>query len=166
MIMAEISKTLAEMINKQINAEFESAYLYLGMSNYYIGRGFIGLGSWFATQAKEENEHAEKFIAYLNQEGHKVILSDIKAPKEEYGDLREPLVKQLAHEQGVTALIYALVNQAEKDKDYRSLSFLKWYVDEQTEEEAHSRDLILQYDFMKDDVAALLRWDKTLGKRD
>lgn len=163
--MATVSEKLVDLINKQITAEFESAYLYLGMSQYYEEKGFVGLGAWFLKQAKEENEHALKFIAYLNQEDKKVVLADIHAPKEVYKDLREPLVEQLKHEELVTSLIYGLVAQAEKDKDYRSISFLKWYVDEQTEEEEHSRILIEQYDFLKGDVAALLKWDHELGER-
>ena len=163
--MATVSEKLVALINKQITAEFESAYLYLGMSQYYEEEGFAGLGAWFFKQATEQNEHAVKFINYLNQEEKKVILEDIHAPKEVYKDLREPLVEQLKHEELVTSLIYALVEQAEKDKDYRSLSFLKWYVDEQTEEEEHSRLLIQQYDMLKGDVAALLKWDHELGER-
>lgn len=163
--MATVSKELVGMINKQITAEFESAYLYLGMSQYYEEEGYTGLGAWFLKQAEEENEHALKFIAYLNQEEKKTVLEDIRAPKEVYKDLREPLVEQLKHEELVTSLIYALVEQAEKDKDYRSLSFLKWYVDEQTEEEEHSRLLIEQYDKVKNDVSALLKWDHELGER-
>lgn len=153
------------MINDQIQAEFESAYLYLGMSQFYEEKGFTGLAAWFQKQASEENEHALKFIAYLNQEEKKVVLKDIHAPKEVYEKMDEPLKKQLAHEELVTSLIYGLVSQAEADKDYRSLSFLKWYVDEQTEEEEHSRDLINQFEMMKGDVAALLKWDHELGKR-
>lgn len=164
--MATVSDKLTSMINEQINAEFESAYLYLEMANFYAEKGFTGISSWFNVQAKEEVEHATKFIGYLTQEEKKVILTDIKATKIVFKDLREPLVEQLDHERLVTKLIYGLVGQAEEDKDYRSLSFLKWYVDEQTEEEEHSRNMIEHYDLIKDDVTALLKWDAELGKRE
>lgn len=64
--MAKLTKPMVNLINEQIQAELESAYLYLAMSNYYIEKGFPGFGTWFKKQAEEEEEHAEKFIDYLH----------------------------------------------------------------------------------------------------
>lgn len=163
--MAEVSEKLVKLINEQINAEFASAYIYLDIENFYVEKGLNGFAAWFKMQAKEEVEHAEKFIAYLHQEGKKVVLTDIKAPKNNFNTLKDPLDLQLEHEQYVTSLIYGLVAQAEADKDYRSLSFLKWYVDEQTEEEEHSRNLISAFELYGNDPASLMKLDKELSER-
>lgn len=160
-----MSNKMVDLINAQINAELASAYIYQNIENYYEEKGLLGFAAWFKKQTQEEIEHAEKFIAYLHEEGKKVVLSDIKAPHDVFADAEEPLKLQLKHEEYVTSLIYGLVEQATEDKDYRSLSFLKWFVDEQTEEEAHSRGLIDAYELYGKDPASLMKLDHELGER-
>lgn len=157
---------MIDIINDQIQAELTSAYIYLDISNYYIEENLDGFGNWFKKQAEEEVEHAEKFISYLHANNEKVNLKPIEAPKNTYKNHREPLVVQLEHEQLVTSLIYKILDLAIKEKDYRSQEFLKWYVNEQFEEEEQSQDLLEKYDFCSREVAALLALDKELSKRD
>lgn len=163
--MATISKKLAALINEQINAELYSAYLYQDIANYYYAEKLIGFSKWFDKQAEEELEHAKKFIEYLRENGHAVVLKDVKAPKNAFKTIRDGLALQLTHEEAVTALIYKIMDQAVEDKDYRSQNFLKWYVDEQTEEEAHSHELLEKFDLYGSDVAILYKLDKELGER-
>lgn len=162
----QISEKTTALINEQINAELASAYLYQGIAEYYAFAGYVGFAKWFKAQAKEEVEHAEKFIDYLEEQGKKVLLSDIKAPSnEEYRDLREPLEIQLTHEEHVTALIYGIVAQAKEERDYGTERFLDWYVKEQVEEEANARALLGEYDLAKEH-GEVLHLDSKLGKRE
>lgn len=163
--MAKLTKPMVNLINEQIQAELESAYLYLAMSNYYTEKGFPGFGTWFKKQAEEEEEHAEKFIDYLHGNDEKVVLMDIKASKEEYKDLRTPLASQYAHEQVVTSMIYKLMDLAIEEKDYRTQEMLRWFVSEQYEEEETARTLLEQYDLYGTDLAALMKLDHELGER-
>lgn len=163
--MAELSKKMVSSINDQINAELVSAYIYLDIADYYVEKGMVGFGAWFKKQAKEEIEHAEKFIDYLHANGAKVVLADVTAPKDKYDDLRAPLVKQVEHEEYVTSLIYKLMDLAVKEKDYRTQELLRWFVQEQFEEEEHSHNLLDQYDLYGKDIAALMKLDKELGER-
>ena len=48
----------------------------------------------------------------------------------------------LSHEKKVTGQIYALVAQADSDKDYATRSFLNWFVDGQVEEESSMAALL------------------------
>lgn len=163
--MATISKKLASLINDQINAELYSAYLYQDIADYYHGEKLIGFAKWFDKQAEEELEHAKKFIDYLRDNGEKVVLKDITAPKNKFKGLRDGLALQLTHEEAVTAMIYRLMDQAVEEKDYRAQSFLKWFVDEQTEEEAHSHELLEKFDLYGSDLSVLYRLDSELGGR-
>lgn len=163
--MAKVSKELVAMINEQINAELESAYIYLEITNYYRFKGMNGFANWFTKQYKEEMEHAEKFMHYLHQEGEQVVLKDVRAPKHEFKSDREPLELQLGHEELVTSLIYKLMDKALEEKDYRTESLLRWYVDEQTEEEEHARDLLEMYDVYAKDNIGLIRMDEKLAQR-
>ena len=67
-----LSKKLENAINKQINAELWSAYLYLSMSNHYTHEGLSGVANWFTLQFHEEQEHAMKFMEYMAARGSKV----------------------------------------------------------------------------------------------
>ncbi len=81
-----LEKKVVDLINVQINKEMYSSYLYLNISNYYAEKGLNGFASWFNKQAKEELEHALKFINYLHDEDEKVVLEAIEAPKHEFKD--------------------------------------------------------------------------------
>ena len=56
-----VSKNLETAINKQINAELWSAYLYLSMSAHFSNKALPGIANWFQVQFHEEQDHALKF---------------------------------------------------------------------------------------------------------
>lgn len=53
-----LDKKIAELINRQINREFYSAYLYLDFSNFFVEKGLNGFANWYKIQAQEERDHA------------------------------------------------------------------------------------------------------------
>lgn len=163
--MTKIPAKIVDLINEQIKAEMESAYLYLGMANYYSEEGLLGFTHWFDKQAKEEMEHAEKFIEYLRRNDEKVILFDVKAPAVSYTDRREPLAEQLKHEILVTSLIYKIMDAAVENKDYRTIEMLRWFVTEQEEEEENAKALLEEYDFCSKDNATLYALNNKLNQR-
>ena len=60
-----ISEKMAAAINDQIKAEFDSAYIYLGMAAYLQDCNLPGMAHWMKKQYHEELEHAEKYIKHL-----------------------------------------------------------------------------------------------------
>ena len=55
-----INARLEEVINKQINAELYSAYLYLSMSAYFQSINLPGFANWMRVQFDEEQFHGLK----------------------------------------------------------------------------------------------------------
>ena len=53
-----ISKTIEQALNKQVNREFYSAYLYLAMSAHFETVTMKGFAHWMRIQAIEEQVHA------------------------------------------------------------------------------------------------------------
>ncbi len=164
--MSKITKQLSDMINDQINAELESAYLYLDMANYYASKSLGGFQNNFEKQAEEEVEHAFKLRKYLIDNSIDVVLKDVKITKVNYKDLREPLQKQLEHEEFVTSLIYKLMDKAIEDRDYATIEMLKWFVSEQQEEEISAKALLDEFDAFASDKALLYKLNSRLGKRE
>uniref|UniRef100_A0A2I3RB60 Ferritin n=1 Tax=Pan troglodytes TaxID=9598 RepID=A0A2I3RB60_PANTR len=69
-------------INRQINLELYTSYLYLSMS-YYFDLDDVALknfAKYFLHQSHEEREHAEKLLKLQNQRGGRILLQDIKKP--------------------------------------------------------------------------------------
>ena len=160
-----ISKKAAKAINTQINREFYSAYLYLAMANDAMEKGFKGAANWFNIQFKEEQGHALKFAKYLQDQGAKVELAAIAAPKTEWPDLLAMFKDAQAHEKKVTAWIGEINDLAIGEKDYATQNMLKWFIDEQVEEEANATDVIWMLDMSAGSKGALFMADKQLGKR-
>jgi ferritin len=160
-----ISPKMAAAINAQITREFYSAYLYLAMANDAMDKGFKGVANWFTVQFKEEQEHALKFSNYLQEQGAKVTLAAIEKPATTWADVVAMFKEAQAHEQKVTAWINELVDIAVSEKDYATQNALKWFVDEQVEEEANLVDVLWTLDMCGGSKGALYMADKKLGKR-
>ena len=62
-----LSEKLQDTLNKQLNAELYSSYLYLSMSAYFENLNLEGFANWMYIQAQEEAFHAKKFYDYINQ---------------------------------------------------------------------------------------------------
>lgn len=160
-----ISDKMTKELNKQINAELYSAYLYLAMSAYATESDLNGAATWFAAQMKEETEHAQKMYNYLCDQGSRVVLEEIEKPPTEFGTLKEMLETTLEHEQKVTGMIHDLAVLADEEKDYASANFLQWFVDEQVEEENSVRALLAQVNIAGETGPGLLMVDRSMGER-
>ncbi len=134
-----ISEKLEQLINDQIQKEFYSAYLYLSFEAYFMSKDLNGFAHWFRVQAMEERDHAIIFINYLNQVGGRIKLQVIDAPEWNFKSIEEVLIKQLEHERYVTKSIYNIADQANEEHDHKTNSFIRWFIDEQVEEEDNAQ---------------------------
>jgi hypothetical protein len=76
-------------LNKQLNAELYSSYLYLSMSAYFQSINLPGFATWMRVQAQEELVHAMKFYDFVNERGGRVALQPVEGPPTEWSS---PLV--------------------------------------------------------------------------
>jgi len=160
-----ISDKIAQALNDQINAELFSSYLYLSMSSYAAHTGLPGIANWFYIQAQEELTHVERFYAYINSQGQRVILDAIEKPQSEFESALSMFEATLQHEQLVTGLVNDLVNLARDERDYATEIFLQWFVSEQVEEEENASDIIAKLKLAGEDGGGLFMIDKELGAR-
>jgi len=160
-----LEQKMEEALNQQINAELWSRILYLSMSYDMEDKGYSGIASWFALQAVEEFEHATRFVKYIQARGGKVRLMPIAAVKQEWDSPKEAFEDTLAHEKIVTAKIHQLMDMAIELKDYATQSMLKWFVDEQVEEEDNAQKIVEKLKRIEHIPAAMYGLDKHLGER-
>ncbi len=160
-----LSENMLMELNKQINEEMYSAYLYQAMSAYVADIGYAGAAMWLDHQAAEEMIHTRKIYDYILERGGKIKLLAIEEPPQDHGSLMDIFKAALGHEEHITGRINDLVSLARDEKDYATDNFLQWFVAEQVEEEATASDIISKLDLIGDHVGGLFQLDKELGSR-
>lgn len=160
-----LDKEMEKAINKQMNAELYSSYLYLSMGAYFESIDLSGFASWMRVQAQEELSHAMKFYDYLVRRGARVTLTEIEAPPKEWNSAVAVFEHVYEHEQMVTGLINKLVDLSISLSDHATNNFLQWYVAEQVEEEESASGVLQKVKLAGDDSSGLLMLDQELGTR-
>ena len=160
-----MNETVARLLNEQINKEFYSAYLYLDMAIFYDAMDLDGYANYYTIQAQEERDHALLFMQYLQSNGQKVTLEAIGKPELRYESALDPLVAAAEHERYVSALINDIYHEAHQARDYRTMKFLDWFVDEQREEEDNADSMISRYQLFGGDPRGLYLLDQEYAGR-
>lgn len=160
-----MKKKVIEAVNKQIQAEFESAYLYLAMSAYFESENLSGLAHWMKIQWNEETQHALKFYNLLLERDEKVKLLTINEQTDNFGSPLEGFQSTFEHEKEITKRINDLYALAVEEKDYPLQNLLQWFINEQVEEENNVRTIIQRLKLIGDDGTGLFMLDQELGTR-
>ena len=160
-----LTQTINDALNKQINEELFSAYLYLAMSAKSDAMGLAGFANWFRQQYQEELSHADRFFHYILERGGEVDLDGIAKPEVGTVTPLELFEKGLSHEQHITACIFKLKDLARSESDHATDVFLEWFVSEQVEEEATTQAVIDQLRMVKDNSSGLFLIDRELAGR-
>ncbi len=160
-----LSKKLLDAINEQIQYEFYSSHLYLAMASYCYSIDFDGFANFFMVQAEEEKFHAMKFFNFVNEMDEKVVLQGIDTPPCDYADITDVYTTTLEHEKMVTSRIYKLMDIAIEEREHATISFLKWFIDEQVEEEATVKGILQKLKRANGDVSIMYAIDTEMSNR-
>jgi len=160
-----IKKEVLDAINEQINAETYSAFMYLSMAAYFEDMGLSGFANWMKVQYQEESAHAIKFFNYLTERGGRVTLKAVAQVPVDFDGVVDVFEKTLVHEIHVTSLINNLIDVAIKANDHASQSFLKWFIDEQVEEEANVEKILQTLKLINGQGNGIFMMDRELGQR-
>ena len=160
-----LSNKMEEQLNEQINAEIYSGYLYYAMEAYFESEDLTGFANWMHIQAQEELLHAHKFFNFINERGGRVELDAIEKPKAEWDTPLEAFEDAYEHETKVTDRINKLYDLAVEEKDHATASFLKWFIDEQVEEEASADEIVNKLKRIGDSGNGLFMLDREMGNR-
>jgi ferritin len=133
MIMA--SKKMIDMLNAQLNFEYFSANIYLQMAGWAAKNGMEGCTKFLLRQAEEEREHMQRFFDYVVEMGEMPIVGALDCPATEYSSIKDIFETSLAHEKIVTSRIHEIAGLAHDEKDFVTMSFIQWFIEEQREEE-------------------------------
>ncbi len=160
-----MKKKMEKALNRQVNAEMYSSYLYLAMESYFQSISLSGFAKWMRGQVQEEMYHGMKIYDYVHERGGRAQFDAIAKPETEWSSPLAAFEHILAHEQGVTQLINNLIDVALDVRDHAAKAFLDWFIIEQVEEEATVGEIVDRLRLIGDDSSGLFLLDSELAKR-
>lgn len=158
-------KKIEKAFNDQMNREFYSFYLYLAMAGYFEATNLKGFANWMRIQAEEERMHAMRFYDFIASRGWVISLGQIDRPGQVWKSPLDVFSKALEHEQFITANINDLVDRSLISKDHAAHSFLKFFVDEQVEEEEAAQNIVAKLKLIGKSASGMFMLDNELGQR-
>ncbi|MBM7659666.1 ferritin [Bacillus mesophilus] len=160
-----LSEKLHTTLNEQMNYEFYSAHAYLAMAAYCSDEGLDGFANFFLVQAEEERFHAMKFYNFINALGKRATIKGFDSPNNSFNSLLDVFEKALKQEKEVTNRIYHLSDIALDEREHATINFLKWFIEEQVEEEDLFDSIIQKLKRIHDDSNAIFMLDTEFSKR-
>ncbi|MEK6152398.1 ferritin [Flavobacteriaceae bacterium 3-367] len=155
-----LSKKLEQALNDQIRIEAESSQVYLSMASWAEVKGLEGIAGFMYAHSDEERIHMLKLVKYVNERGGHAQISELKAPKTDFGSFQKLFQELYEHEIFVSESINELVHVTLQEKDYATHNFLQWYVAEQIEEEALARTILDKINLIGNDKGGLYLFDR------
>ncbi|MFO7370257.1 MAG: ferritin [Bacteroidales bacterium] len=145
-----LNKKVEKILNEQVEKEGYSSSLYLAMASWAEANGLAGIAGWLYAQSDEERMHMLKIIKFVNERGGKAVVPAFKQPGKEYTAVKKMFEEVLKHEQYITASINEIVAVCMAEKDYTTLNWIQWFVNEQIEEEANATTILDKLNLMGD----------------
>lgn len=149
-------------LNKQIGLEGFASMYYLSMASWCESKGLRGMAAFLYRQSDEERMHMLKLFHYINDREGLAIVPAMEAPPVAFDSLQAVLEAILAHEKKVSAEINQLAAACMEARDYTTLQFLQWYVNEQIEEESMARQLLDTWKLLGNDQNNQYIFDRDL----
>lgn len=160
-----IKQRIQDAFNEQTNAEIYSSYMYFSMASWFDSISLTGFSHWLRVQALEELTHVQKISGFLNERGGRAIMKAVQAPPSDWASPLACFEEIHAHECKVTELINNLMDITLEERDHASVSFLKWFVDEQIEEEANTDAVVQKLKLVEGNKGGLFMLDREMDAR-
>jgi len=160
-----IDSKMETALNKQINEELFSSYLYFAMAADFESKNWTGMSNWMKIQAQEEMGHALKLYNWIIGRGGKAVFSAIEKPQETWDSALEVFENAYKHEQHITSCFYDLTKTTRDIGDIATEIFLQWFVTEQVEEEANASEIVEKIKKLKGSPNGMIMLDKELSSR-
>ena len=138
-MMKRISDKLEAMINLQIGREEDSSRLYRAMSLFLDDMGWKYGAQLWMKYSEEEMTHAKRFWNYLLDRDALPQVVQLSAQKPTLTCVTDVIAQTYPHEIQVSKWINEIALAALAEKDLTTYQMLQWFINEQIEEEAHSK---------------------------
>ncbi len=160
-----LKDSVQKALNDQVRHEFYSAHVYLAMCAWFEDQGLPGFATWMRLQYEEELAHGLKIFDFINDRDGKVIIDGVEAPPASWDSPLAAFEAAHDNEKAVSRSIDDLYNLADSENDHATKVMLQWFITEQVEEEASTKQAVDRLKLAGDDSSALLVLDHEFGAR-
>ncbi|MFY0688046.1 MAG: ferritin [Cyclobacteriaceae bacterium] len=150
-----LKQEIVDILNKQVKIEAHSSAAYLAMAAWCDVNGYDNCAEHFFNQSEEERKHQLKLFKYLTDMECAAISPTVAESQHEFADLRSVFEKALEMEISVTDAIHDVVRECRNQSDIATEEFMRWFVQEQIEEEYVARRILELFDVLGEDKIAL-----------
>lgn len=150
-----LKQEIVDILNKQVKMEAQSSAGYLALAAWCDANGYDNSATFFFNQSDEERKHQLKIFHYLTDMEAQAISPATGENKHEFSSLREIFEYALEKEIAVTDAIHDIVRTCRKVGDIATEEFMRWFVQEQIEEEFVARRALELFDVLGEDKLAL-----------
>lgn len=161
-----LTDTLEKAFNEQLTLELTASHVYRQLAIELDLLDLTGMAGWMRVQAEEEVEHANLFIAHLDNRDNQPQIGTVPAPEVKVTTALDAFRIALEHEERVSAAIRNLRKLADQEGDVDSRPLLDSFLVEQIEEEDTVRTIIGRLELVKEDGSGILRIDRELSGRE
>jgi len=154
---------MRELLNKQIEMEYQASTYYLHMGNWMANNGYSGTAKFLYSKASEERDHMMKIVDYVNDFLGLSIIPGTEKPLNSFNNYLSVFEFALEAEESVTKSICNIAKESANIGDYKTLNFIQWFITEQLEEEKQMMDIIEQIKMGNEDPVILYHIDRELG---
>jgi ferritin len=156
-LRTSLTEEIESLLNEQIKVEANSSAMYLAMSSWCNRNGFDNSASYFEKQSGEEREHMLKLFRYVNDLGGRAVSPEVTNIPQEFESFRGIFEQALQQEIFVTQQFNRISDRCLKAKDFVTLQFLQWFLNEQIEEEYVARRILELFDVIGEEGTG--RWE-------
>ena len=106
-----------------------------------------------------------RFFDFIKDMDGTLDLQALEKPPVDYNSVLDLFERSLEHEKFVTSRIYKLMDIAIEEKEHATISFLKWFIDEQVEEEGNFKNYVHKLKRASGDANLLYAIDDEMATR-
>lgn len=158
-----ISEKMENALNGHLVFELEASLQYLAMASWCETKGMDGAASFFYGHAHEENLHFIKVFQYINEVGGFALIPQMNAPVKDFESIEKVCQMAYENEKKVTKAIFKLVELSINEDDHVTTEMLRFFVQEQREEETLFQKVLDKIRLIGDGAQSLYYIDKELG---
>lgn len=159
-LRTSLTEEVEKALNEQIKREAHSSATYLAMASWCDRHGFDNSADFFYRQSNEERNHMLKIFKYVVDLGGNSVSPEITNVPLDFQSLKSIFETTLEQEISITHSINRIVDQCHKLKDYTTVKFLDWFLEEQIEEEYVARRCLELFDVIGEEGVGTYMIDK------
>lgn len=163
-LRTSLTEEVEQLLNEQIKMEASASANYLAMAAWCDRNGFDNSADFFYNQSDEERAHMLKIFKYVSDLGGRAVSPEVNNIPQEFESFRTVFENALEQEIAVTQAINRIVDKCHQAKDYTTVSFLQWFLNEQIEEEYVARRALELFEVIGEEGTGRFLIDKQIPK--